>query len=175
MYMNSCSKIKDKIELWKKAKEEFHFSDYKDYLLVAFSDEDSIYINQKDKVETEKFVIYILMFKSPYKTTNKVWHNVRYKVFYFVRHEYGDLYEFDYIPLANGWKLDFTFANPKINYQSAFESLTIVNVKSPSFRFDVDFKWDYLDENISPEVSRLIQKAFTSILAKSKLECQIHQ
>lgn len=162
------SKIKEKIELWKKAKDEFHFSDYKDYLLVAFSDENSIYINQKDKVETEKFVIFILKFTSPYKTANRVWHNVRYKVFYFVRHEYGDLYELDYIPLANGWKLDFTFADPRLNYQSAFQSLTLVNVKSQSIRLDVDFKWDYLELDTKTEVLKLVQDTFATVLKKAK-------
>lgn len=171
--MSSYSIIREKIELWKKAKDEFHFSDFQDYLLVAFSDEESIYLNQKDKVETEKFIIFVLKFMRPYKTTNRVWHNVRYKAFYFVRHEYGDFYELDYIPLANGWKLDFTFVDPKNNnYQSAFESLTIVNVKSPSFRFDVDFKWDYLKWDMDSKISRLIQDAFASILRRSKLECQ---
>lgn len=162
------SQIKDKIELWKKAKAEFNFSNFQDYLLIAFSDEDSIYLNQTCKVETEKYVIFILRYNRPYETVYRTWYNNRFKVFYFTRHEYGDFFELDYIPLSNGWKLDFTFADPKVDYQDAFENLTLVNVNSQIDRIDIDFKWDYLKWDLSPQISQLIQKAFSSILRKAK-------
>lgn len=133
------SQIKDKIELWKKAKAEFNFSNFQDYLLIAFSDEDSIYL-KTCKVETEKYVIFILRYNRPYETVYRTWYNNRFKVFYFTRHGYGDFFELDYIPLSNDWKLDFTFADPKDDYQDALENLTLVNVNSQIDRIDIDFK-----------------------------------
>lgn len=162
------SQIRDKIDFWKKANESKH-SDIKDYLCISFSDENSIFINEKDKVEIESYVIFILKYCVLYKDSiGRTWKNARYKIFYFTRHEYGDFFELDYIPLNNGWKLYFCENITERN--SRLEYLTIIKADGSQARFDVDFKWDALDCGFTGMAKKHIIETFATILKKANSE-----
>lgn len=110
--------------------------------MIAFSDEDSIWVNDIEKVEMAKFVIVIIKYKKPYLAhDNRTWNNDRLKIFHFVKHEYGDFYEMNYLPINNGWKIHIHV--PLWNHQAVLVSWQVENIDFRPDKLEVDILRDF--------------------------------
>lgn len=139
--MSLYNQITSNIELWKKAYDS-RYNSFQDYLMIAFNDENSIWVNDIDKVDSAQFVIVIIKFKEPYiACDNRTWNNGRFKIFHFVKHEYGDFYEMSYLPICDGWKIYFHI--PLWNHQAVLDSWQVENIDTQSDKLEVDILRDF--------------------------------